>query len=141
MIVPELMDIDVVQLKKMHQEKQLDTLVDKGLGSKYDRIKLEEMVQVGLLCTQFFPGHRTKMSEVVRMLEGDGLAKRWEASQHAKESHKFKVPNFSFSRCHSDLMGDSSLLLQAVELSGPRCGLNMFAHYVAHTFFLLLLSG
>ncbi|KAL5651331.1 hypothetical protein ACJX0J_036789, partial [Zea mays] len=79
-----------MQLKKMHQEKQLDTLVDKGLGSKYDRIKLEEMVQVGLLCTQFFPGHRTKMSEVVRMLEGDGLAKRWEASQHTKESHKFK---------------------------------------------------
>jgi hypothetical protein len=102
MIVPELMDIDVVQLKKMHQEKQLDTLVDKGLGSKYDRIKLEEMVQVGLLCTRFFPGHRTKMSEVVRMLEGDGLAKRWEASQHKKESHKFKVPNFSFSSCHSE---------------------------------------
>jgi hypothetical protein len=70
------MDIDVVQLKKMHQEKQLDTLVDKGLESKYDRIELEEMVQVALLCTQFFPGHRTNMSEVVRMLEGDGLAKR-----------------------------------------------------------------
>ncbi|AQK87642.1 Protein NSP-INTERACTING KINASE 2 [Zea mays] len=80
------MDIDVVQLKKMHQEKQLDTLVDKGLESKYDRIELEEMVQVALLCTQFFPGHRTKMSEVVRMLEGDGLAKRWEASQHTKET-------------------------------------------------------
>jgi hypothetical protein len=110
-IVPELMDIDVVQLKKMHQEKQLDTLVDKGLESKY-RIELEEMVQVALLCTQSFPGHRTKMSEVVRMLEGVLLAKRWEASQHTKESHKFKVPNFSFSRCHSDLMGDSSLLLQ-----------------------------
>ncbi|PWZ17876.1 Protein NSP-INTERACTING KINASE 2 [Zea mays] len=78
-------------LKKMHQEKQLDTLVDKGLESKYDRIELEEMVQVALLCTQSFPGHRTKMSEVVRMLEGDGLAKQWEASQHTKESHKFKA--------------------------------------------------
>lgn len=106
-------------VKKMHQEKQLDIFVDKGLGSKYDRIELEEMVQVALLCTQFLPGHRPKMSEVVRMLEGDGLAERWEALQHT-ESHKFKVPEFSFSRCHSDLTDDSSLLVQAVELSGPR---------------------
>nr|TKW41378.1 hypothetical protein SEVIR_1G311000v2 [Setaria viridis] len=106
-------------VKKMHQEKQLDILVDKGLGSKYDRIELEEMVQVALLCTQFLPGHRPKMSEVVRMLEGDGLAERWEASQHT-DSHKFKVPEFTFSRCYSDLTDDSSLLVQAVELSGPR---------------------
>jgi len=94
-------------------------IVDKGLGSKYDRIELEEMVQVALLCTQFLPGHRPKMSEVVRMLEGDGLAERWEASQHT-DSHKFKVPEFTFSRCYSDLTDDSSLLVQAVELSGPR---------------------
>ncbi|KAF8729586.1 hypothetical protein HU200_017531 [Digitaria exilis] len=106
-------------VKKMHQEKQLDILVDKGLGSKYDRIELEEMVQVALLCTQFLPGHRPKMSEVVRMLEGDGLAERWEASQHT-DSHKFKLPEFTFSRCYSDLTDDSSLLVQAVELSGPR---------------------
>jgi len=64
-------------------------------------------------------GHRPKMSEVVRMLEGDGLAERWEASQHT-DSHKFKVPEFTFSRCYSDLTDDSSLLVQAVELSGPR---------------------
>nr|CAB3470290.1 unnamed protein product [Digitaria exilis] len=106
-------------VKKMHQEKKLDVLVDKGLRGGYDRIELEEMVQVALLCTQYLPGHRPKMSEVVRMLEGDGLAERWEASQRA-DSHKFKVPEFSFSRCYSDLTDDSSLLVQAVELSGPR---------------------
>ncbi|KAJ3699275.1 hypothetical protein LUZ61_002980 [Rhynchospora tenuis] len=106
-------------VKKMHQEKKLDVLVDKGLKSHYDRIELEEMVQVALLCTQFLPGQRPKMSEVVRMLEGDGLAERWEASQRV-ESHKFKVPDFSFNRCYSDLTDDSSLLVQAVELSGPR---------------------
>jgi hypothetical protein len=71
--IPELMDIDVVQVKKMHQKKLLDTLVDKGLGSQYDRIELEEMEQVALLCTQFLPGHRSKMSEVVRMLKCDGV--------------------------------------------------------------------
>ncbi|XP_039805830.1 LRR receptor kinase SERL2-like isoform X3 [Panicum virgatum] len=106
-------------VKKMHQEKKLDVPVDKGLKGGYDRIELEEMVQVALLCTQYLPGHRPKMSEVVRMLEGDGLAERWEASQRA-DSHKFKVPEFSFSRCYSDLTDDSSLLVQAVELSGPR---------------------
>jgi hypothetical protein len=74
------------------------------------------------------------MLEVVRMLEaGDGLAEQWVASQHTK-SHKFKVPEFSFSCC-SDLTDDSSLLLQAVELSEPRCNMNVYVHYpnVAHT--------
>jgi hypothetical protein len=108
-----------IQVKKMHQEKNLDILVDRGLKSNYDCIELEEMVQVALLCTQYLPGHRPKMSEVVRMLEGDGLSERWEASQNT-ESHKFKVPEFSFGRCYSDLTDDSSLLVQAVELSGPR---------------------
>uniref|UniRef100_A0ACD6AJ55 Uncharacterized protein n=1 Tax=Avena sativa TaxID=4498 RepID=A0ACD6AJ55_AVESA len=106
-------------VKKMHQEKKLDVLVDKGLRSSYDRIELEEMVQVALLCTQYLPGHRPKMSEVARMLEGDGLAERWKASQR-DDSHKFTVPEFTFSRCYSDLTDDSSLLVQAVELSGPR---------------------
>jgi hypothetical protein len=76
----------------------------------------------------------TKMLEVVRMLEASNeLAERWVASQHT-ESHKFKVPEFSFSCC-SDLMDDSSLLLQAVKLSGPRCNMNVYVHClnVAHT--------
>ncbi|XP_073010469.1 LRR receptor kinase SERL2-like [Typha latifolia] len=106
-------------VKKIHQEKKIDMIVDKGLKNNYDRIELEEMVQVALLCTQYLPGHRPKMSEVVRMLEGDGLAERWEASQRV-DSHKFKMPEFSFDRCYSDLTDDSSLLVQAVELSGPR---------------------
>ncbi|PWZ05618.1 Protein NSP-INTERACTING KINASE 1 [Zea mays] len=107
-------------VKKMHQEKKLDVLVDKGLRSRYDGIEMEEMVQVALLCTQYLPGHRPKMSEVVRMLEGDGLAERWQASQRADSHKSFKVPDFTFSRCYSDLTDDSSLLVQAVELSGPR---------------------
>ncbi|RWW69895.1 hypothetical protein BHE74_00022492 [Ensete ventricosum] len=106
----------IAQVKKMHQEKKLDVLVDKDLKN-YDRIELEEMVQVALLCTQYLPGHRPKMSEVVRMLEGDGLAERWEASQRA-EVHKFKAPEFSSER-YSDLT-DDSLLVEAMELSGPR---------------------
>ncbi|URE26591.1 hypothetical protein MUK42_07160 [Musa troglodytarum] len=107
-------------VKKIHQEKKLDVLMDKNLKNIFDRIELEEMVQVALLCTQFLPGHRPKMSEVVRMLQGDGLVERWEASQRV-DSQNFKEPGFAFSeRCFSNLTDDSSLLVQAVELSGPR---------------------
>uniref|UniRef100_A0A1D1XPJ3 non-specific serine/threonine protein kinase n=1 Tax=Anthurium amnicola TaxID=1678845 RepID=A0A1D1XPJ3_9ARAE len=106
-------------VRKIHLERKLDTLVDKDLKSNYDPIELEEMVQVALLCTQYLPVHRPRMSEVVRMLEGDGLAERWEASQKT-EASKCKVQEFSSSERYSDLTDDSSLLVQAMELSGPR---------------------
>ncbi|XVE77428.1 hypothetical protein DITRI_Ditri13aG0061700 [Diplodiscus trichospermus] len=106
-------------VRKNHQEKRIEVLVDKDLKNNYDRIELEEMVQVALLCTQYLPGHRPKMSQVVRMLEGDGLAERWEASRRA-EATKFKQNEFSLSDRYSDLTDDSSLIVQAMELSGPR---------------------
>ncbi|KAL2559393.1 Protein NSP-INTERACTING KINASE 2 [Forsythia ovata] len=106
-------------VKKIHQEKKLDVLVDKDLRNDYDRIELEEMVQVALLCTQYLPSYRPKMSEVVRMLEGDGLAEKWEASQRA-DGTRCRANEFSSSDRYSDLTDDSSLLVQAMELSGPR---------------------
>ncbi|KAG0475348.1 hypothetical protein HPP92_015034 [Vanilla planifolia] len=51
-------------VKKTHQEKKLDMLVDKALSGSYDRIEVEEMIQVALLCTQYLPSQRPKMSEV-----------------------------------------------------------------------------
>ncbi|MCD7463851.1 histidine kinase osmosensor [Datura stramonium] len=107
-------------VRKIHQEKKLDVLVDRDLRINYDRIELEEMVQVALLCTQYLPGHRPKMSEIVRMLEGDGLAERWEASQKFDGSNKYKTKELSSSERFSDLTDDSLLLVQAMELSGPR---------------------
>lgn len=65
-------------MKKLHQEGKLKQLIDKDLSDKFDRVELEEIVQVALLCTQFNPSNRPKMSEVMKMLEGDGLAERWE---------------------------------------------------------------
>ncbi|MFS7959751.1 putative protein kinase RLK-Pelle-LRR-II family [Helianthus anomalus] len=106
-------------VKKIHHENKLDMLVDKDLKTNYDRIELEETVQVALLCTQYQPGQRPKMSEVARMLEGDGLAEKWEASQRA-ESNGGRANEFSHSERYSDLTDDSSLLAQAMELSGPR---------------------
>lgn len=93
-------------------------MVDKDLKNNYDRVELEEMVQVALLCTQFHPSHRPKMSEVVRMLEGDGLAESWDALQ------KMDTPKCRSLERQSpkyvDFMEDSSVVLEAIELSGPR---------------------
>ncbi|KAH9314772.1 hypothetical protein KI387_023399, partial [Taxus chinensis] len=102
-------------VKKLHQERKLDLIVDKDLKGFYDKVELEEMVQVALICTQFHPGRRPKMSEVVRMLEGDGLAERWEASQKV-ETPSYRRAN-SIPRKYSDFIEDSSFVVQAVELS------------------------
>ncbi|XP_031500185.1 protein NSP-INTERACTING KINASE 3 isoform X2 [Nymphaea colorata] len=105
-------------VKKLHQENKLNQMVDKDLKNNFDRVELEEIVQVALLCTQYHPANRPKMSEVLRMLEGDGLAERWEASQRVetprsktveKEEHKYL-----------DFVEESSLVVEAMELSGPR---------------------
>ncbi|XP_057247403.1 protein NSP-INTERACTING KINASE 2-like [Beta vulgaris subsp. vulgaris] len=87
---------------KLNYEKKLEMLVDKDLKNNYDSIELEEIVQVALLCTQFLPNQRPRMSEVVRMLEGDGLAEKWEASQRA-DSTRSRVTEFSSSERYSDL--------------------------------------
>ncbi|KAI4997780.1 hypothetical protein ZWY2020_053122 [Hordeum vulgare] len=107
-------------VKKLHQEKQLDMMVEKDLGSNYDRVELEEMVQVALLCTQYYPFHRPRVSEMIRMLEGDGLAEKWEASQNvdtpksvSSELLPLKFTNFAGG-------DESSVGLEAMELSGPR---------------------
>ncbi|KAJ0230632.1 Protein NSP-INTERACTING KINASE 2 [Hirschfeldia incana] len=109
-------------VKKLQQEKNLEQIVDKDLERNYDRIEVEEMVKVALLCTQYLPIHRPKMSEVVRMLEGDGLVEKWEASSQRTETNRsYSKPNdFSSSERYSDLTDDSSVLVQAMELSGPR---------------------
>lgn len=112
----------VCQVKKLHQESKLEALVDRDLKTNYDRVELEEMVQVALLCTQFLPAQRPKMSEVVRMLEGDGLAEKWEASQDANakcksQSQELVPPKYLQVDFPAD---DSSLVLEAMELSGPR---------------------
>ncbi|WZY68529.1 hypothetical protein YC2023_000769 [Brassica napus] len=64
----------IITVGKLHEELKVEELVDRELGKNYDKIEVGEMMQVALLCTQYLPAHRPKMSEVVLMLEGDGLA-------------------------------------------------------------------
>ncbi|KAG4997328.1 hypothetical protein JHK85_028767 [Glycine max] len=58
----------------------LSTLKDAGFdASKWISAKI---VQSALLCTQASPEDHPLMSEVVRMLEGERLAERWEEWQY-----------------------------------------------------------
>ncbi|KAL0903523.1 hypothetical protein M5K25_027910 [Dendrobium thyrsiflorum] len=118
-------------VRKVQQERRLDLLVDRDLGKGFDRIEAMEMVQVALLCTQHLPGHRPKMSEVLRMLEGDGLAEKWEASNRlkqdpdAKEGVQDHLSNYMLfvvdgEDGDGDIDGKSMDDVEEMELSGPR---------------------
>lgn len=104
-------------VKKLQAEKRLDLLVDAELKSEYNSLELEEMVQVALLCTQVLPTERPKMLDVVRMLEGDGLAERWEQWREveSRRSREALLP-----RRYCELVEDSSWDIEAIQLSGPR---------------------
>ncbi|XP_034679868.1 somatic embryogenesis receptor kinase 1 [Vitis riparia] len=113
-------DDDVMLLdwvKGLLKEKKLEMLVDPDLKNNYVESEVEQLIQVALLCTQGSPMDRPKMSEVVRMLEGDGLAERWDEWQKV-EVLRQEVELAPHS--NSDWIVDSTDNLHAVELSGPR---------------------
>ncbi|XP_074264172.1 somatic embryogenesis receptor kinase 1 [Silene latifolia] len=113
-------DDDVMLLdwvKGLLKEKKLEMLVDPDLQTNYIDSEVEQLIQVALLCTQGNPLDRPKMSDVVRMLEGDGLAERWD------EWQKVEVLRQELDlapHSNSDWIVDSMDNLHAVELSGPR---------------------
>lgn len=90
-------------------------LVDPDLQNNYVEPEVESLIQVALLCTQGSPTDRPKMSEVVRMLEGDGLAERWEEWQKVDVRQEVEM-----APRHSEWILDSTDNLHAFELSGPR---------------------
>ncbi|XP_006853178.2 probable LRR receptor-like serine/threonine-protein kinase At5g10290 isoform X1 [Amborella trichopoda] len=104
-------------VKKLEREKRLDAIVDRNLKQNYDSREVETMIQVALLCTQSSPEERPKMAEVVRMLEGEGLAQRWEEWQQVEV-----VRRQEYERLHSrfDWAEDSVYNQDAVQLSGGR---------------------
>jgi somatic embryogenesis receptor kinase 1 len=106
-----------IQVKGLLRERKIDMLVDPDLKSNYETHEVEQLIQVALLCTQSSPMDRPKMSEVVRMLEGDGLAERWEEWQKVEVVRSQEVDLIPH---RSDWIVDSVDNLHAVELSGPR---------------------
>ncbi|GMI88371.1 SOMATIC EMBRYOGENESIS RECEPTOR-LIKE KINASE 3, BRI1-associated receptor kinase [Hibiscus trionum] len=114
-------DDDVMLLdwvKGLLEERKLETLVDSDLDGNYIDAEVEHLIQVALLCTQGSPMERPKMAEVVRMLEGDGLAERWEEWQKQdmvrQESNQTHHPNMTW------IIADSTSHIPPDELSGPR---------------------
>ncbi|KAL2343777.1 hypothetical protein Fmac_005062 [Flemingia macrophylla] len=79
----DLMFLDWV--KVLIKEKRSKELVDADLNENYDEREVEDVIQLALLCIQGSPWERPKMSEVVRMLEGDGLAEKWDQWWHRED--------------------------------------------------------
>ncbi|GLT33736.1 hypothetical protein SLA2020_083000 [Shorea laevis] len=104
-------------VKKLEREKRLDAIVDRNLNSNYDVREVETMIQVALLCTQASPDDRPAMSEVVRMLEGEGLSERWHEWQHLEVTRRQEYEKL---QGRFDFGEDSLYKLEPVELSGGR---------------------
>ncbi|KAF7143471.1 hypothetical protein RHSIM_Rhsim05G0110100 [Rhododendron simsii] len=105
-------------VKGLLNEKKLEMLVDTDMQGNYVHEEVEELIQMVLLCTQETPNERPKMSEVVRMIEGDGLAERWEAWQ---KEEVFRLEFSNSQHAIADwIVADSTSNLCPVELSGPR---------------------
>ncbi|KAG6386685.1 hypothetical protein SASPL_151857 [Salvia splendens] len=97
-------------VKKLQQESKLEDIVDCNLARNYDIDQVEIMVQIALLCTQSTP-------EVVRMLEEEGLAERWEVWRNFEKMRRLE--NERLQRRFN--WGVHSINLQEdIELSGGR---------------------
>ncbi|KAH0940795.1 hypothetical protein HID58_000432 [Brassica napus] len=108
------------EVKGLLKEKKLEALVDVDLQGNYIDEEVEQLIQVALLCTQSSPMERPKMSEVVRMLEGDGLAERWEEWQKEEMFRQdFSYQNYNQPNT-AWLIGDSTSHIENDYPSGPR---------------------
>ncbi|XP_044469134.1 probable LRR receptor-like serine/threonine-protein kinase At5g63710 isoform X2 [Mangifera indica] len=103
-------------IKKLLRENRLSDIVDKNLKN-YESKEVEIVVQVALLCTQSCPEDRPTMAEVVKMLEGVGLAERWaEWEQLEQVRHQeFSLMSHQFAWAE-----ESSLDQEAIQLSRAR---------------------
>ncbi|XP_064953336.1 LRR receptor kinase SERK2-like isoform X6 [Musa acuminata AAA Group] len=115
-----LLDGDVLLLdkvKKLWRENQLELIIDPNLDRNYDILEVEKLFQIALLCTQASPEDRPIMSDVIRMLEGEGLTERWEQLQQVEVTQKQDYQRIQ-KRLNWD--DDTSYNQEAIELSGAR---------------------
>ena len=106
-----------MQVKRLQREGQLGSIVDGNLNHNYDSEELEMIIQIALLCTQASPEDRPSMSEVVRMLEGEGLAERWEEWQQVEVTRR---QEYERMQRRFDWGEDSVYNQEAIELSAGR---------------------
>ncbi|KAL5982205.1 hypothetical protein ACLOJK_016275 [Asimina triloba] len=99
--------------KKMERENRLHDIVDGNLNHCYDSDEVEMLIKIALLCTQQSPEDRPTMSEVVRMLEGEGLVERWQEWQQVEVTRR---QDYERQQLRFNL--EDSYIQEAVELSG-----------------------
>lgn len=105
-------------IKRLHEEKRLHELVDEDVNKKgYVVEELERVVKVALLCTLLLYAERPKMSEVLQMLEGEGVEERWEAWRKGEEDRCSAMEQLQI---FPDLQCDTTFMVNPLELSGPR---------------------
>lgn len=107
-----------MQVRTLHEEKRLEVLVDRDLKGCFDPLELEKTVELSLQCTQSNPNLRPKMSEVLKVLEviaGQLVAEESQGGTSGSETR-----DCSFSQNYSDVHEQSSFIIEAMELSGPR---------------------
>lgn len=98
----------------MHEERRSEVLVDRDLNGSFDSDELQKAVEVALLCTQSYPSLRPKMSEVVKILEAVA------GSAEYIEEVPLCERTCSSPRNYSNSLDESSFIIEAMELSGPR---------------------
>lgn len=101
-------------MKGLPGDMRLDIVVDKYLIGNYLRDEVEELIHIALSCTQVNPTERPKMSQVVKMLECNGLVERWD------EWQKEEISRHDFSHIQIHFKPDSTYNASNDHLSGPR---------------------
>ncbi|CAA2933954.1 BRASSINOSTEROID INSENSITIVE 1-associated receptor kinase 1-like [Olea europaea subsp. europaea] len=112
-------DVMLLDWVKGHlKEKKFETFVDADLQGNYIEDEVGQLIQVALLCTRKTPTKRPKMSDVVGMLKGDGLAEWWEEWQNEEmirqELGHTQQPNTEL------IIVNTTYNIQDDVLSGPR---------------------
>ena len=107
---------DIKQIKKLQRENRLHDIVDGNLDS-YDHKEVETIIQVALLCTQTSPEDRPMMAQVVKMLQGVGLAERWAEWEQLEQvrNEEFSLYSHQFPWAE-----ESTHDQEAIQLSKPR---------------------
>ncbi|KAG9137827.1 hypothetical protein Leryth_022287 [Lithospermum erythrorhizon] len=107
-------------VRTLYDGNRLEELVDKDLKGCFNAEELTEAVEVALKCTQSNPILRPKMSEVLKVLVGISEQTIPAEESQGGAGNNCEERSFSFCRNPSDIHEESSFVVEAIELSGPR---------------------
>ncbi|KAL3820263.1 hypothetical protein ACJIZ3_006168 [Penstemon smallii] len=107
-------------VRTLYEDKRLEELVDKNLKGSYNEDELEKAVELALECTRSNPEVRPRMSQVLKSLEGFSEVQTLRLEAQGGGEDVCQGRTFSFSWNISEAREESSFVIEAIELSGPR---------------------